>query len=119
MEPNPARPLRPRPRRLAIWEICVLIAGVAVGVWLIGSDPGNREDVPYRLWIGLLGGGSVVGPPLLLWERRRRKGRWGPGEILWFSSGASAWLLWPPVVVAGPATVRPGRPWGASPTGRP
>ena len=50
--------------------------------------------------IGVLGGMSVVGPPILLWERRRRRTRWGPGELLWFSTGTSAWLLWPPVVVA-------------------
>lgn len=98
-------PTREGPRRLAIWEISVLVAGLAVGIWLLSIDPENREISPYGLLIGVLGGASVVGPPLLLWERRRRKSRWGPGEILWFSSGISAWLLWPPVAVARMRTV--------------
>lgn len=100
MDSNPPRPARPQRRRLAIWEICVLVAGIAVGIWLLAVEPDSREISPYGLLIGVLGGASVVGPPLLLWERRRRKGRWGPGELLWFSTGISAWLLWPPVVAA-------------------
>ena len=27
MDPNPTRPIPARPRRLAIWEICVLVGG--------------------------------------------------------------------------------------------
>lgn len=100
MDPNPPRPAPARPRRLAIWELCALIAGVAVGIWLLAKDVGDPAPSPYGLWIGVLGGASIVGPPLLLGERRRRRARWGPGEVFWFSTGASAWLLWPPVVVA-------------------
>lgn len=99
-------PTRPTRRRLAIWELCALVAGVGVGIWLLGVEGPDEQGVsPYGLWIGLLGGASLVGPPLLLMERRRRIGRWGPGEILWFSAGASAWLLWPPTVAA---RLRPG-----------
>ena len=89
-----------RPRRLAIWEMCLLVAGIAVGFWLFGMmemGPGGLGW--YGPLIGVLGGMSVVGPPILLWERRRRRSRWGPGEVLWFSSGISAWLLWPPIVI--------------------
>ena len=93
---------------MAIWELGLLIAGIAVGFWLFGMGLrlhffGNEPEPgpnAYGIWIGLLGGLSVVGPPILLWERRRRKRRFGPGEILWFSHGMSAWLLWPPVVLA-------------------
>ena len=97
MDPTPNRP---GPRRLAIWEMGLLIAGIAVGFWLFGMMPGGPGPgwAWYSALIGVLGGMSIVGPPLLLWERRRRRGRWGPGELLWFSTGTSAWLLWPPVV---------------------
>jgi uncharacterized membrane protein len=95
MDPAPARQ---GPRRLAIWEICLLIAGIAVGFWLwIAAD--EPAEPPWYPWLmAVLGGMSVVGPPILLWERRRRRSRWGPGEVLWFSSGISAWLLWPPII---------------------
>src|SRR3982750_3000139 len=100
MSSNPPRPALPRPRRLAIWEICLLVAGIAVGFWLLGmADMGPGQPGWFGPLIGVLGGMPAAGPPILLWERRRRKARWGPGEVLWFSSGISAWLLWPPVIV--------------------
>ncbi len=90
---------RPGPRRLAIWEMCLLVAGIAVGFWLFGMEIDGPGLTPWFGQVaGVLGGMSIVGPPILLWERRRRRGRWGPGELLWFSSGISAWLLWPPIV---------------------
>ena len=104
-----AQPAPTRPRGIAIWELGVMIAGIAVGLWLFGlgveiggfgPQPDARRPNAYGVWIGLLGGVSVVGPPLLILERRRRKRRFGPGEVLWFSQGMSAWLLWPPVVIA-------------------
>ena len=44
----------------------------------------------------LLGGLSLVGPPLLL--RTARKSPWGAGRLLWFAQGSASWLLWPPVI---------------------
>jgi hypothetical protein len=101
MEPTSTAPGSPAPRQLAIWELCVLIAGVAVGLWLLMPDLSERRDAEQWLVVltGFLGGLSIVGPPMLLWERRRRRSKWGPGEILWFSEGMAAWLLWPPTVV--------------------
>jgi hypothetical protein len=83
-----------------------LIAGLALGVWLILPDL-KSEGTPLRDRVtkyvllaaaGVLGGLALVGPPLLLSERRRMRGLWGPGKTLWFATGTSAWLLWPPVV---------------------
>ncbi len=99
MAPPPTRVADPGPRRLTIGGLCLLVAGVAVGLWLLAIRGGEAAS-PYLWWIGVLGGASLVGPPILLWGRRRRRGRWGPGEILWFSEGVSAWLLWPPMVRA-------------------
>jgi hypothetical protein len=99
VEPTTPRPSTPGPRRLAIWELCLLVAGVAFGLWLFAI---NKEDPgvdPFAVLIGVLGGASVIGPPILLWERRRRRKKWGPGEVMWFAEGMSAWLLWPPAVI--------------------
>jgi hypothetical protein len=47
----------------------------------------------------MLGGLSLVGPPLLLRARFHRRARFRAGEVLWFCQGTAAWLLWPPVIV--------------------
>jgi hypothetical protein len=98
MGPTPPRPTTPGPRRLAIWELCLLVAGVAIGLWLFGLSPDESLRNLFGILIGVLGGASVIAPPILLWERRRRKTKWGPGEVMWFAEGMSAWLLWPPSV---------------------
>jgi polyferredoxin len=94
-------PSTSRAQRLAIWEIMVLIAGAAVGIWILPpplDSNGPGEPHPWVvIWIFFLGGLSLVGPPLLLLDWRRR-GRWHAGRVLWFTQGMAAWLLWPPVV---------------------
>jgi hypothetical protein len=96
-------------RRMHLGELMALVAGLAVGIWLV-LPPGGRVPQMGLLEGGLLlgiagvlGGLSLVGPPLLLRDRLRRRrgarpGPWGAGRLLWFSSGTSAWLLWPPIV---------------------
>lgn len=86
--------------RLTVWELMVLIAGVAIGLWtLLGTtwDSGDN-DAWTLLIVAVLGGLSVVGPPLLIWERRRTRRPFTPGRFLWFTQGTAAWLLWPPVM---------------------
>jgi hypothetical protein len=97
-----APPRRPA-QRLTLLEIMVLIAGLAVGLWLMAGDvPSKNEswaDSALLVVACVLGGLSLVGPPLLLREVRRRRRPWGPGKLVWFSQGMASWLLWPPVVV--------------------
>jgi hypothetical protein len=92
--------------RLSIGVAMLLIAGAALGLWLIVDESRSRLRGDNKAgdlvgsWVGLLvfvlGGLSLVGPPLLLWTARRRP--WGAGRFLWFVHGTAAWLLWPPVV---------------------
>lgn len=90
------------PPRLAIWETMLLIAGLAVGLWLFKFAANRNDPGELDYWMTLIilsvGGLAAVGPVLLVIEARRRKTRWGAGRILWFSEGAAAWLLWPPVI---------------------
>jgi hypothetical protein len=93
-------------RRFTILDMMLLVAGAAVGLWLAiatyGPNGGGPPDVEQR-WLAvvafLLGGVSLIGPPLLLRERFRGRSRLRVGEFFWFIQGTAAWLLWPPVVV--------------------
>ncbi len=89
--------------RIALYELMLLIAGAGLGFWLILpslkekgqiGDPGGVIGVITFT----LGGLSLVGVPLLLWERRREKRPWGAGRFSWFTQGTAAWLMWPPIV---------------------
>jgi hypothetical protein len=92
--------------RLSIGVAMLLIAGAALGFWLaVGTlkkqaEPGGASEGWFAAFVvGLvfvLGGMSLVGPPLLL--RTSRKQPWGAGRFLWFTQGTAAWLLWPPAI---------------------
>ncbi len=99
---------RPPPRRsqaLTLVELMLLIAGVAFGIWIVLKDlkkfdpqHETKMGISIMALVGVLGGVSLVGPPLLMLELLRRRVVWGPGKLLWFSQGMASWLLWPPVV---------------------
>lgn len=101
-------------QRFGLGAAMLLVAGVAVGFWIVAEDLRRLEQqqgaigfqphigywdlAAFLVILGVLGGLSIVGPPLLLRERRRHRGRWGPGRVIWFSQGMASWLLWPPVI---------------------
>jgi hypothetical protein len=98
---------RRRSDRLHVGVVMLMVAGVALGIWLILDDfrtEIRREEINPRieavllLIVFVLGGLSLVGPPLLLRTARRRP--WAAGRFLWFAHGTAAWLLWPPIVYA-------------------
>jgi hypothetical protein len=90
-------------RRLTILDLLLLIAGVALALWLVLDElkqwPTDREDSTFSVIVFVLGGLSLLGPPLLLRERLRRRARLRLGEMIWFCQGTASWLLWPPVIV--------------------
>jgi hypothetical protein len=95
-----------RADRMSIGVAMLLIAGAALGFWLALNVLKRRGDPegPPEGWFGafvvglvfVLGGMSLLGPPLLLMTARRKP--WGAGRFLWFAQGTAAWLLWPPVI---------------------
>jgi hypothetical protein len=92
--------------RFSLGVAMLLIAGAALGIWLIAAEfrsswqADNSAEARIRNSVNgvvfLLGGLSLVGPPLLLWTARKR--HWGAGRFLWFTQGTAAWLLWPPII---------------------
>lgn len=103
-------------RRMRIFELMLLIAGAAVGLWLYSEelreawsnegrssmgDPfiGRWDSGAMLTAIALLGGLSLVGVPLLLARRwRSPRAPWGAGARMWFAQGMASWLLWPPAI---------------------
>jgi hypothetical protein len=112
-DPTPQARSRTSPRqaerrRPSTRDVMVIVAGLAVGLWLVLPDlrtnqpapMGNVSDLVMIVAVAVLGGVSLAGPPLLLLGRRAPpRPVWGAGRVLWFSAGTSAWLLWPPTVV--------------------
>ncbi len=102
--------------RFGIGALMVLVAGAGLGLWIvtadlrligvspaeIGFDPHltTWDAAGFLIVVGVLGGLSFVGVPLLLKRSHRRSSPrlWGPGRVLWFASGSASWLLWPPVI---------------------
>lgn len=103
-------------RRFTILDMMLLVVGLAVGLWLALGMKGGRPD-DEQSWLAFfvftLGGLTAIGPPLLAWERYRRRSRLRLGELLWFCHGTASWLLWPPIIVhrldgkAGPGEMAP------------
>ncbi len=100
---------RRKASRFGLGVAMLLIASVALGFWMVvddlrspnlnpGAEPhfGPWDLIASLVVVFVLGGLSIVGPPLLLLRRTRRP--WGPGRILWFAQGTASWLLWPPVL---------------------
>lgn len=81
----------------------LLIAGVAVGLWLSRGD--NELGLSFAEWDGavfvttsyILGGLSLIGPPYLLVTARRKP--WDQGRFLWLVLGVATWLTWPGVAL--------------------
>lgn len=101
MPTNPDR--RQSANRMTIGGLMLLVAGAAFGLALVlRVAPLIRDSGEgHSLWwvfvmVFVLGGLSLMGPPLILMSRPRRP--WREGRLLWFTQGTAAWLLWPPIV---------------------
>lgn len=90
--------------RMSLAVAMLMVALAALGFWLINDN--LRVPIPgpygFGFWdeaiaLGLafiLGGLSLLGPPLLLLRGRGR--RWGAGRMVWFACGVATWTFWPP-----------------------
>lgn len=107
MQPSSAG--RPAPRsgygdRPTIGVLMAIIAGIALGMWVLGkaaAESNGPLSNRVLIWVvTALGCLSVMGVPILLFERFRGKGppNWGAGRLSWFAQSTAAWLLWPPIV---------------------
>ena len=107
MQNDPPRSPVPRKRlgdRPTIGHLMTLIAGAAFGFWVLGKaavDSSGPISGRIVIWVvTVLGSLSVMGVPILLLERFRRKGppNWEAGRVSWFAQSSAAWLLWPPII---------------------
>lgn len=90
--------LRPK-NQITIAESMVLIAGAALGLFLLRIEHPSLRDLPitsWWLWLlatqAVLGGSTMMGTVLMLVARFRGRRRWGLGAFAWFSSGICLWL---------------------------
>jgi hypothetical protein len=90
--------------------VMLLIGGVAAGLWLsrdqedYGADLLEWDRPIFITTAFVLGGLSLIGPPLLLLNSRYYP--WGEGRFLWFVLGSAAWLTWPGIALLGQERVR-------------
>jgi zinc transporter ZupT len=88
-------------QNMTIRDALLLITGIAVSfsalvsLFKSGGAP-HLEVTDFDVtelhdWLDalcvLLGGLSLIGVPLLLWQRRKNPRRWGPGRTFWFATG--------------------------------
>jgi hypothetical protein len=107
--------VRPRRQKMPLAVGMLLLAGIAVSLWLFNEElrrswrdqagpntnelfANSRSAFGFHFAVALLGGISVVGVPFLLWERWRTKLPWQEGKFFWFVQGMASWLLWPPLI---------------------
>jgi len=109
--------------RFGITEMLMLVAGIAIGFWVMrplilqeydseNGDPIQMVPIFLRVIIVVLGGIWFIGVPLLLIRRRSDRIPWGPGKTAWFTHGTASWLLWPPILIW-QLPGKPAGPWGA------
>jgi hypothetical protein len=90
--------------RMSVAVAMLMVAAAALGFWPVNDD--LRVPIPgpfgFGFWdeaiaLGLafmLGGLSLLGPPLLLLRRQRRP--WGAGRMVWFACGVATGLICTP-----------------------
>ncbi|GEM_PF-2863132 len=96
-------PIDPQ-QQLGIREAMILIAGVAVGLWLFADSikqlPSNDPDDWLVVPVAVLGGISLAGAPVLLVDRSKRQRRWRSGAFMWLAVSAGCWGLAPAIALA-------------------
>lgn len=89
-------------RHLTLAELMLLVASVAVGLWLflpsVKSFNWTDDETYWALAVAFLSGPSWIGPPIILWRRRHDRRR-SSGRLMWFVTGVACWGMWPAILV--------------------
>ncbi len=90
-------------QQLGLREAMILIAGVAVGLWLFADRikqlPSNDLDDWLVVLVAVLGGVSLAGAPVLLIDRSKHRRRWRSGAFMWFAVSVGCWGLAPAIAL--------------------
>ncbi len=92
---------------LTILDAMLLIAGVALGLWLFLDEIDFRslfvepDDEEWLVtMVSLLAGASLAAGPLMLVHKLRSRLRWRTGAFLWFGLSVACWGLAPAIAMA-------------------
>ena len=89
--------------QLTIFDSMVLIAGIAVGLWLFQENIGRGSPTEGDFWlvcgVAVFGGLSLAGTPIVLLDWLRSRRRWRTGAFLWFALGLASWGIAPAVAL--------------------
>jgi hypothetical protein len=80
-------------QNLTIRDALLLITGIAAAFGMFAPQFKDFTISNFHDWLDalcvLLGGLSLVGVPLLLWQRRKDPRLWSPGCLFWFATGVT------------------------------
>ena len=82
--------------------LLVASVGVSLSIFLPGMETfaWTDDEAYWQIAVMFLSGPSWIGPPILLWRRRRDRRR-SPGRLMWFVTGTACWAMWPAILAAG------------------
>lgn len=92
---------RPQPDRLTLRRLMLLIAGVAVGFWLIETEKFDPYEVDhYRRVAWVMGFGCSLAGPWIVTAQARRGAALAVAAYFWLMTGVGSWIFVPGLIYA-------------------